>query len=743
MNLKRRTDDLRLLAIFMSLILIPSGLLGYFSWRALQNEKLLAEEKLLESYNRFARLVAKRIDDELENIEKRWLNALRKVNRSFKKQPDIRKIEAFVEKDSLIAGFYMLSAPGKVEYPPGVFLGSTPPLAEQWKQEHFVSEYEIFSNLLARGEALEYEKGKLQEAITVYKKILDQVTLPQLEAVALSNIGRALLKMGEWERAVAVYREILRDYPETRDINNMYIRFLAQYQIAVALENLNRDREAIEVLLELNRDLIQRSDAISLDQYEYFIEQIKWLSIRLLSSPALEEADRYRWAFATLAEQGKKRISQRYFLELLDRRLFKAIVEKKHYRKKFYYLSDEAGGQPYLIGYRYLPSASRRFVSGIIGFEINLDILKHKLFPAVLSDIDVSENVILGIVNARGELVIGTSQAHGTPIAMHPLGKPFSFWRVALYLKEGTLLPERGHFKYSIGYWIVSLLLLCIFAGAFIFVRRAMREAYLSRLKSDFVSSISHEFKTPLASIKMLAELLEMQLSRKNRKKSDQSSEKAKRYLQVIQGECDRLTRLINNVLDFSKIERGVKGYHFSIQDPGKLVESVMEIFRPHAESQGFRLSVEVAKNLPQISMDADAISQVLFNILSNAVKYSDTRKEIHVRCLHEQKFVIIEIKDKGIGIPKHEIPKIFDDFYRVDTRLNSIRQGGMGLGLTLVKHIIRDHGGKIEVESQVGEGSTFRVYLPCVTTNQHEEITEPQHTEQIIINHQKVENEP
>lgn len=710
-----RWSDLRLAIMILGLILIPSGLLGYFSWRAIKQEQELARERLLESHSRFARLAARKIDDELKRLEKRWNAALLDLYRETEGKFDRETLEQFVKDQHWISELYVISPPGRVLYPTGISLVSNESVADQWQQEAFVRQHDIFSELHARGETLEYEGGRPDSALVLYQRILREVSLPQLRAVTMSCIGRAYMKMGQWQNAIDTYRDLLSTYPEARDLNNLYIRFLAQYQIAAALENMGKDTEALETLLALQEDLVSRSDAVSIDQFEYFGEQIHLLALRLLSSPRVSQAETYRRRLAALTEQGKKRLSQRFFLEILDRRLYRAIVEKKRYQHRFYYISSETAGTPYLIGYCFLPSPRKRYVAGIVGFEVNLQALQEAIFPRLLSQIEASDDLVVGITNLKGEFLFGSEAVKGEPFVTHPLDKPFGFWQVALYSRNGRLFPDNHRIWQSFGAWIVSLLLLSIFVGAFFFARRAMRDAYLSRMKSDFVSSISHEFRTPLSSIKMLAELMEMQLRQAPKSLSSAVRDKAVEYLDIIQRECDRLARLIDNVLDFAKIEKGIKTYTLEPGDPGEVVRNVVEMFRPHALAMDFVLESSVEPSLPPVSMDRDALSQVLLNLLSNAVKYSRDHKVIYVRCKAEQNLVVVEVEDRGIGIPEHEIPRIFDDFYRVDNRLNASTQGGLGLGLTLVRHIVQAHNGRIHVRSRVGQGSIFRVELPAI----------------------------
>ena len=701
--------------VFLGLILIPSGLLGYFSWRAIENEKLLSQERLKESYVQFARLAAREIDDELEDVEKRWSSTVKRIIDKDERIPAPEELDELTQTEPLIAACYLLTAPGKVAYPPDLSLREAGSSSEQapMESELFHREHELFNQLVTRGEELEYLSYDLKGAIATYREIAAQVTSPQLRAMAESYVGRALMKQGEWTEALTTFQDLLVKYPEMRDLNKMYLRFPAQYQIAVALDNLERDQEAVETLFRFNQDLLERSDVISPLQYSFFLDQIRNLAPRLLASPELSASQSYQAELEALAEQSKKHIREKYFLQLLDRKLYEMVIARKEYKAKFRYVSEEADGDPFLLAYRALPDPSGIYTTGLLGLQINLEQLRQKLFPTILRNLKSSDQVTLAILNESGDYVIGTARSTEPPIAVRTLEEPFEFWQVAVYLSEAAPAAQRWDFRTTLSLWLISLLLLSILLGAYIFIRRARREAYLSQMKSTFVSNVSHELRTPLASIKMLAELLEMQLAGQSATASENFKARAENYLGIIRRECSRLGRLIENVLDFSKIERGVKQYNFEYEDPAAVVRMAVDSFRPHAEEQGFTLALDIAEPLPELRLDADAISQVILNLLSNAVKYSDAVKDIRVRAYQKNANVVIEVSDRGIGIAAAELSKVFEDFYRADQRLNSQKQGGMGLGLTLARQIVRAHCGEISVRSEVGLGSTFTFTLP------------------------------
>jgi signal transduction histidine kinase len=230
------------------------------------------------------------------------------------------------------------------------------------------------------------------------------------------------------------------------------------------------------------------------------------------------------------------------------------------------------------------------------------------------------------------------------------------------------------------------------------------RELHLSRLKSDFVANVSHELKTPLALVRLFAETLELGRV--------PNEDKARQYYRVINKESQRLTQLINNILDFSRIEAGRKEYRFVTTNVAKVVADVVDSYRFHIEQQGFDLQVRVAEDLPEVEADPEALGQAVLNLLNNAIKYSRDSKSIVVDVRRDESRVLISVADQGIGIPKGEHKKIFEKFYRGEDSLVHETKGS-GLGLPLVRHILEAHGGSVEVDSAPGRGSTFTLVVP------------------------------
>jgi signal transduction histidine kinase len=339
------------------------------------------------------------------------------------------------------------------------------------------------------------------------------------------------------------------------------------------------------------------------------------------------------------------------------------------------------------------------------------------------------------------------------PFVATEIGETLPHWEVAVYLLNPAKLTQSAHtLKLTLGL-LIGLLLLAIGVGSWLIVADLNRQLTLARQKTDFVSNVSHELKTPLTSIRMFSELLA------EGRVTDQAKQRS--YLAIITAETARLTRLINNVLDFARIERGEKKYNFQQCDLISVVRETADTYRPHLEANGFPFSCELPDAPVWVNGDRDALAQVVVNLLSNAEKYSDSRKEIALRvekpappmkpdsaenCRQlplsaaEGKragekgsplpsgseaqgalttrdipsCVEVQVLDRGLGVPSGCGEKIFEQFYRAHDSLSNGIQGS-GLGLTLARQIARAHGGDVVYEPRNGGGSCFALRLPVM----------------------------
>jgi two-component system phosphate regulon sensor histidine kinase PhoR len=251
---------------------------------------------------------------------------------------------------------------------------------------------------------------------------------------------------------------------------------------------------------------------------------------------------------------------------------------------------------------------------------------------------------------------------------------------------------------------LISLVDLILIAGAVLIYRNVRRESELARMKTDFVSNVSHELRTPLALIRMFAETLEMGRVH--------SEERRQEYYQIIMQEAGRLTHLINNILDFSRIEAGRKNFRLTTVDLNKTIRQIMQLYKFHLDNNKFTSEVQLGDMPLLIQADQEALTEAVINLIDNAMKYSEETKQIIIRTGRDGTFVFAEVEDKGIGIDASEQKKIFEKFYRVSHGLTHNTKGS-GLGLALVDFTMKAHNGSVTVRSESGKGSCFRLSFP------------------------------
>jgi len=353
---------------------------------------------------------------------------------------------------------------------------------------------------------------------------------------------------------------------------------------------------------------------------------------------------------------------------------------------------------------------------GLVGMVLDEDYMKRVLLPVAIQNAlptyfqDATQNdIMIRIRDRDDQIIMGTRRTDvaGPPIR---LTFPFVFRDWTLEIQSAAPAPAQL-LQANLALWIaLSLLVAGVLAGAIaLALSAAARSMQLSEMKTDFVSNVSHELRTPLASIRVFGELL--------RGGRVQSMEKVREYGAAIETESRRLSDLIDNVLDFARIESGQKAYQPVAADLKPLVTSILDGFQVRLHDSGHEVVLETPPgSLPAVEIDADALALALNNLLDNAVKYSGDSRRVFLRLLSSPGSVIIEVEDHGIGIPEEEQAKIFERFHRVGTgSVHDVK--GSGLGLAIVQHIMKAHHGRVVVESTPGRGSTFRLQFPVART--------------------------
>jgi signal transduction histidine kinase len=343
----------------------------------------------------------------------------------------------------------------------------------------------------------------------------------------------------------------------------------------------------------------------------------------------------------------------------------------------------------------------------VYGCMLDMDALKKQLVRLIIPSLYTHIRVLTILDENGTPLVTPTADAikeWKLPFVSREVSEILPRWEVAAYLSDPHIISQEAGFISLVMWILIFILIFTIIIGAAVLLKSFYSEIILAQQKTTFVSNVSHELKTPLTSIRLFAEMM-----RENRQKD---IKKQQQYLSLMVSETQRLTRLINNVLDFSKMGQGKKQYYREETDVVSLCREIVEGQRLRLEQIGFALIFSVPDDRMIVFIDKEAIKQVLINLLSNAEKYSDNIKEIEVEVHKAEGIASITIKDRGIGIPSGETKKIFKEFYRVDDTLTS-RVRGSGLGLTISKKILHDHDGEVRYFPREGGGSIFEITIP------------------------------
>jgi two-component system phosphate regulon sensor histidine kinase PhoR len=357
-------------------------------------------------------------------------------------------------------------------------------------------------------------------------------------------------------------------------------------------------------------------------------------------------------------------------------------------------------GRSVLLSYFTRESAGRRYY---VVLEADVDYIQRELLPKLFDDPLARDR--FNITDESHRLVVGRSlRSAGGFVVSAPFPTTLYNWQLSVAPRRAPELAARSRRRGVIEGSYVGASLLVILAGVSFLLFAARQEEQLNTLKSDFIATVSHELKTPLSLIRMFGEMLA----------GDRATtpEKRAQYLDIIVRESERLSALIENVLDFARLEQGRAAYEFTAADLGATVRRDVEAFRFRENRDRPALVVEIADGIAPVRLDARAMQVLLFNLLDNAFKYAGDTDAVYVRARQEGARAVVEVEDRGPGIDPEDARKIFERFYRG----RAVRSGGprgTGIGLSLVKHIARAHGGDVTVLAASPRGTVFRVTIP------------------------------
>jgi two-component system, OmpR family, phosphate regulon sensor histidine kinase PhoR len=366
--------------------------------------------------------------------------------------------------------------------------------------------------------------------------------------------------------------------------------------------------------------------------------------------------------------------------------------------KHLHTLYNEA---PHLISFIKQRSLGEDY---FVALNMNLPYITSEIFNEEFGELVSSKYI--AVLDDRGKIIYGTPADTYDPFVFEErFPTTLYLWRLQITPREVKVLRQdaRAQGRYNLVLVIIAVSIILI--GILVLLIAVRKERKANRLKSEFISNVTHELKTPLSLIRMFGELLALGRA--------SGRETTREYAEIIIRESDRLTRLIDNVLDFARIERGKAAYQFTMGNLATVVERGVDLCHYRAEQIGAVIKTEIETGLPETLLDENAMTLLLLNLIENALKYgSEGGGEIAVILRKQGGRLVLTVADHGPGIPKEEQTLIFERFYRAKA-VRSKPTRGSGIGLSLVKHIAEAHGGQVRVESELGKGALFEVFIP------------------------------
>jgi signal transduction histidine kinase len=649
----------RLIAVFAVFILLPGMFLGVLALRVLRQEGQLARQRTRESLERTAEETGRNLDSEF----RRWDEAVRTAAglRTFDLSsfPDIVRL-AFSEPGG---GVYLsVSKKGLEAFPGGalLYLPASEVLAQTLPGR--------FPAGLVEAESLEIGRKDYPRAIRAYRNLLDSAD-PGLRPLIVQRLARTLHKAGRLEEAAGAYRDLQR--LDAAWIGGLPSDLIAQSELCSLASERGDTAELGARALAFYGDLASGKWLIDKPRYLYYSDRCR--SLCRESQVAEVEFDRLR--------------------SVEERKLALSRATENLLREPRRVLTNEHGG--------HLASWNGDSSAVLI---LSANFLEPRWWPQVLAS--RGEDLKAALFTPDGSTVFGSPPAEIPPFAVT---RALRRDDISLLLQIWPSRPEaiyadiRQRQVLSITMLVFVAVLLAF--GSYITVRIVRRELEIARLRADFVSTVSHEFRSPLSGIRHLGEmLLDGRVT---------VPEKQRNYFRMIVQESARLARLVENILDFSRMEEGRKEYRFEPLDPSPWLRTLVADFEAEISPTGVAVEANIPDGLPGISADGEALGSAVRNLLDNAVKYSPGQKTVWLDAEAEGGAIKISVRDKGVGISDDDRKRIFDRFFRTDGEISK-RVKGAGLGLSLVKHIVTAHGGTVECKSRVGQGSTLTIRLPA-----------------------------
>jgi len=692
----------KIIFIFLLAIFLPSLIVGYLSLSTFSKRRE-AVKKILESNLWISGESAlKSIEGALLEHEKNALkseNFIRLIQQKKDEQPFFSS--SVVLKD--IAGqLFLLDTDYQIIFPKtrreeaSIF---------QWEKDISNSQ---FAQFFRSAEYFEFSQKNYNRAVELYKGCTLSAPSKQHQAIALEGLGRSLFSSKRYDEAYKVYNELSSNYGQFQNKAGHPYGIIAIFQLYEIDKYRKKETNNLKILFDLCEKIRNGVWLLNTSTYDFFIAEIQSILNSKFNEGKFPEIQK---SYIDIQKQQSPYRQALIFTDFLERNTIPKIKEKLFLYRAAGEVIPGRSLIPIekdfsLISYAILPNfQSKQTFYG--GFCWDLYSVKKQIIPKVLEDIAKDSGSRFQIVDERGQNILTGKEELTSKDFLALTFRMFPLpWKLLVSQPEIKILERtarREIFFYGI---LLTIIVALMLLGAVLITRDISRESETTRLKTEFVHNISHELKTPLTLIRLYGETLQQ--------KENLTDEEKKECYEIITKESERLSHLINNVLDFSRIEMGRKEFDFKKGDLAKVIRDTLESYRYHLEKKGFAIHKDIAKDLPEMNFDGEAIASVLINLLSNAMKFSPKEKEVTVKLFSDDGNAILQVADKGIGILPKEVSKIFQRFYQSENKIVSETRGS-GLGLTLVKHITEAHGGRIQVESEPGKGSIFSVILPIL----------------------------
>lgn len=686
----------RILLLFLFGVGLPSIGLGYLAFRGIRNEMALQEQRGLAEY----RILSQRITDTLTATVRAAEEEVVRPNVAGPARS--RMLGDVAERHPVVDEVFLLDTLGSIRLPWARLLylpdGTLPKTTRAWSPEA--------AAYLQSARQLEFARRDPVQALASYRKAFEAAGDRAQRGDVLLAMARVQRKAGHVTSALASCQVLASEYGQVRTAAGVLLGPVARLERGSLLLARGDTEASLREMVSLYRDLV---DGVwPLEQAEYvFLRREARDSIAgaMSRSPPSPITDSLTGAVADIEKTEAPRLTRtqrrlRFAQAAREPLATRILPARPGSQTQGFRLTLEIAGDAFLVG---VPSQSAG-PDGVVGVLFDADAIADLLTRTLGATVDplATEWILKG----RDGRTLWGGDGPPTGPATLTVAFPDNFPPWLLELHQRPQSPARLFFASSRSVYSYMLLLIAAIMGfgLVLTARTVTQELELARLKSDFLSSVSHEFRSPLTSIRHLAEMLQAG--------SVPSEERRRRYYDVLVEQSARLSNLVTNILDLARIEEGRQEFHFEAVHPEELIEDVVDETRHRVQHEGFVVEAHIQGPLPSVLADRITLAQALSNLLDNAARYSRDSRRIEVHASAGATHVTIAVTDQGIGIPAGELGKVFDRFYRGENaRAPSVQ--GSGLGLALVREIVETHGGTVRVESEVGRGSTFSIRLP------------------------------